>query len=244
MATLGALALGALAASGACAAEPGNTAYTCLSGGTGFANADCSAEGKGFHDESIANNTPTQLTLKSIAGEEEQVFTATIITVEVKLVGTGVECMGCMAENRQGASEMEVFGSGGTLVYTGVTIPGMTGCSVEGTVTGTPTVGSVETEPLKVETVGQATKKALIRPVSTNNISAKFKIIKTGSKCNLAGAYEVTGDVVSTSEGAILNVNQSVGTTLKLGAANAGLKGKTTIEAGPTGGEHDAALLT
>jgi hypothetical protein len=50
--------------------------------------------------------------------------------------------------------------------------------------------------------------------------------------------------VLGTSEGAILNVNQAVGTTLKLGSANAGLKGKATIEAGLTGGEHHAALLT
>jgi hypothetical protein len=250
VAVLCALAACVLSAQAASAAE--NTGYTCLSGGSGFANGDCWSAGSGFHDEAIPNGTNTQITAKTIATESEWKLASTIVGSPLEIVATGVECMECMAENKvSGTGEMEVFGSGGTregtVLFTGVHIPMMSGCTVRGKVTGTAENEKVETTPLKLESKGQETKKVVISAVNIEHILAEFEIIHTGAKCTITGSYAVSGDVVGTSEGAILNVNQAVGTTLKLGSANAGLIGKATIEAGITNGglgDHHPALLT
>ncbi|MBS1882068.1 MAG: hypothetical protein JSS97_03835 [Actinobacteria bacterium] len=242
LAALCALAFSALGASGASAAE--NTAFTCVSGGTEFSNADCSStEGtKSFHHEAIPVNTPTQLTLKTIAGETTT-LAATPGLALVELVATGLSCEHCMAENLESATEpkMKVEGSGGTIKYTGVTTPQSAGCEVPG--------GTIETKPLKFVTTG--TKEAVISPV-TPPVLAEFEIkAKTGQKCNITGPYTVNGDVNGTANGAILSVNVTQAQeTIKLGVAKASLVGKATIEAGNTATEaepnpvHHPAALT
>ncbi|MBS1882069.1 MAG: hypothetical protein JSS97_03840 [Actinobacteria bacterium] len=243
LAALCALVFSALGASGASAAE--NTAFTCVSGGSEFSNADCSStEGtKSFHHEAIPVNTPTQLTLKTIAGEEKTTFIWTPGLALVELVATGLSCENCMAENLESATEpkMRVEGSGGTIKYTRVTLPQSAGCEVPG--------GTIETKPLKFVTTG--TREVVISPV-TAPVLAEFEIkAKTGQKCNIAGPYATNGDVNGTANGAVLSINVTQAQeTIKFGVAKAALVSKATIEAGNTATEaepnpvHHPAALT
>jgi hypothetical protein len=119
-----ALALSAVAAQGASAAE--NTAYTCAPGGTQFSNATCTTAGTGFGHVVVPVNTSTAIT--GTGGTTK--LASTISGVAVELQSTSLDASGAM-ENTVVGGEMLARGTG-TITYTGVTVtkPVGKGCKV------------------------------------------------------------------------------------------------------------------
>ena len=259
LAALCALALAAVGAATASAEVP-TTAWTCVKGATGgqgktFTDPDCITEKAGgggeYGHQAIPANTSTQLTLKQIVPAK---FTTVIAGASVTLEAAEIECMACMGENQEPtAGNMRVFGEGGTIVFKGVTVASApTKCKVSGTVTGVTTAGSVETKPLKVETV--ATGEAKIYPASTavEPPLAEFKIeAQAGQTCIPASTVVVKGDANGTIKGAVLAINvPSSSKTLTVGVNGAALSGEATVSVGNTPTEkepnpvHTPATLT
>lgn len=248
LAALCAVAMSAVVASGASAAE--TTAYTCVETEPGkgeFENPHCDANipgsGKNWKHVAIPPEETTQLTIAQIG--ENPVLGSTIALASVELEGTSTtECVACHFTNNTkeaGKPEtMRVSGSGGTLKFTGVIVKGMTAkCEIkQGATTGT-----IETKPLKFETTGTA--EAKIEPV-TPEVLAEFEIAAvTGQKCNLKGSYKVTGFAVGTTTGSTLHINEPLSSGhLKLSGEPASLKGTGTLTGGPTGAEHHPLALT
>ena len=249
LAALCALALAAVGAAGASAVEVPTTAFTCLKGETDglghkFTNEDCSVENNTtgtFGHKRIPANTPTQLTLKQIVPAK---FTTIIAGASVTLEATGVECLKCMAENQEPTAEkMRVFGSGGQLTFSGVTVASS---PVKCMVSSTDGANTIITEELQVETT--ATNEAGIKPV-TGTALAVFEITSNpGQTCPVAGTYTISGDANGTLKGAFLTIAvPSASKTLTIGVNGASLVGEATVSAGLTGvafeSEHHPVAL-
>jgi hypothetical protein len=218
-----------------------------VSGGTGglghkFTDADCAVENNTsgtFGHKEIAAETKTVLSLTKLTNAtlEGKLFGAT-----VTLESTGIECVGCTAENRSEAGVMEVKGpaagnTGGKLRFTGVTVVGLTGtCTVVGSAT-----GQITTEALKFTTT--VAGEARLEPV-TGTTLAVFNI--TGASCPVAGSnIRVTGKALTKLIGAKLKVEvlKSSGELL-LEGEKAALKGEATVKGGVSTPENPVALTT
>jgi hypothetical protein len=237
------LAFGVFAAPSAQAAE--TTAYTCVAAPTTesaeFKDTHCIEEG--MTSKTSYRHVPvgeaTQLTIRPLGNET---LSAEVFGAELELVGTGLECVGCMVENTGGAGNMKAVGSGGKLRYTSVTVANdAKNCTVVSDPGGEAHV--IETRPLKFET--DTTNSVTISPV-TPPILATFEIVTAeGSteECPFVGTHPVEGDVTATAEGATLTPVPNFEGTLTLDEFfPAQLEGEATMETGPTSAYHPAAL--
>jgi hypothetical protein len=229
--SLGALivmALAAIAASGASAA--GATAYTCVAGGSGFSNADCSTTGTGFHDVAIAVGESTAFSVK---GTSTQTFSGELAGTEIELNATGVECVGCMIENKIVGGVMEAAGTA-QLNYTGVTVGGGLGkdCKVEGGVI------------LGHETIIHTTTTRILffHKTSTTVFTVDFEPL-AGKVCPIEGNYPIEGEINGTLSGANAFISTVEG-ELSLFGEPVILTGNMTISAGLTGGEQHPLVMT
>jgi hypothetical protein len=234
------IAAAAIAAAGASAAA---TAYTCVSGGTGFGNADCTAAGSGFHDEAFPANTSTGLQVKTL-GASTQVLRFEEFGVEIELTATGVECVECMIENSTAGAEMEVKGGptieegvpvGGILRYSGVVVSGSLGttCQVKG--------GVIRTAPLAI--TANATNSLTIQP-NSGTVVAEFELKnKPGKVCLISGLLELEGSARGAVAGAEVTFNTGEG-ELTINEETASLVGTITLSAGVTGAEQHPVVLT
>ena len=243
LAALCALALtAAVDTAGATAAE--TTAWTCVSGGTGglghkFLDQDCWVENNTsgtFGHLEIPANTSTTLSLKKIINP---VLKTIIAGASVTIEATGIACVAaspCVAHNQGAAGSMEVFGEGGKIEFTGVTVPSSpTKCEVVG--------GSITTNELTIQT--SATNEAAINPIPTEKPAlASFRIAsKTGQVCAVAGPVTLKGNVNGVFEGAFLTVNVSTASkTLTVGVNGASLTAEVTMEASNGFTTHPVAL--
>lgn len=235
------LALGALGASPAAAAE--TTAYTCVKGGTeSFKDADCKeavAVGTGtFGHVAIPEGESTQLTVKEVGN---QTLAFEVLGSTVALEATGLECVGCHFENLGPMGAMSVVGTG-QLKYTGVTVEKLgEKCRVKSDPGGV--IGVIETEPLKFAT--SATNEVKIEPAA-GAVLANFSIeALPGQKCNFVRTYSATGDVAGITSGATIAINVTKEqNTLKVNGEQALLQGEATLEGGLTGAAHHPVALT
>jgi len=236
-------AYGAISAASASAAA---TAWTCLSGGTGFGDADCSTAGTGFHDEEITPGTSTGFGIKATSAT--QVLKWAPFGAAIEVIATGVECVECMIENTLAGAEMEVKGepvtvlgveTGEMLRYSGVTVGGALGvkCEVKG--------GVIKTNPLKI-TTNATNELTFERPAGKGVILAEFEIAaKAGKACNVAGLYKLEGKAPGALAGAVLTFNiPAASAVLKVSGKNASLTGTTTVSAGVTGAGQQPIVLT
>ncbi len=241
LAALCALALSAVAATGASA---GTTAFTCVSGGAAgpnkFTDEDCVTVNNTtgtFGHTAIPPNTLTTLKINKLTNPKLE---GKLFGANVTLEGTGVECVGCSAENKEVGGVMEVTGTGGTLTFTGVKVVGLEEkCEVVGT-----KVEDITTKPLKFTTT--VSTGATLEP-ETGTTLAEFSIkAKTGKECSVAGSnFKVTGKSAATLKGAKLTVNVTKESgELKLEGEKAALKGEGTVVAGTGGVFHPVALTT
>jgi hypothetical protein len=221
-----ALALSAVAAQGASAAE--NTAYTCAPGGTQFSNATCTTAGTGFGHVVVPVNTSTAIT--GTGGLTK--LATTISGVAVQLQATSVDVTGTM-ENHVVGTEMVASGEG-TITYTGVTVtaPAGKGCKVFEKKEGETLIneGMVSTNVLKASTAG-LTHNLNFSPASGSTF-ASFQV----SGCSIAalnGLYEVTGSVQSTSivgtATKFTHANTTAQGTLKVRGQVAGIEGELNL---------------
>jgi hypothetical protein len=218
LAVLCAMALSAVAASGASAA--GTTAFTCVAGGGAHnTNADCQPGSTGTSGhEAIAANTSTTLSLTQLGNAK---LTGTLFAATVELEATGVECVECKAENKEVGGVMEVTGSGGRLRFTGVTVVGLPNCEVENK--------TVTTEPLKFTTTSAA--GVTLEPV-TGTLLSKLTIKEIAATCNVKGTFKVEGKAAGTLNGSVLSVNVTKASKeLTLEGEKASLKGEATAKA-------------
>jgi hypothetical protein len=222
------IALAAISASGASAA--GATAYTCVAGGSGFSNADCSTTGSGFHDVAIPVGESTAFNVKATG---TQVFKAELFGTEIELNATGVECVGCMIENKVVGGVMEAAGTA-HLNYTGVTVGGALGksCKVEGGVI------------LGHETIIHTTTTRILffHKTSTTIFTVDFEPL-VGKVCPIEGEYPIEGEINGTLSGANASFSTVEGEMTLLGEP-AFLTGNVTISAGLTGGEQHPLVMT
>jgi hypothetical protein len=233
LAALCAVALSALAASGASA---GTTEFTCVAGGEPslgkFSDADCSTPSPGgeFGHVKVTEQTTTKFV--SLANP---VLTGKLFGATIELTATGMECVECRAENKEVGGVMEFTGSGGKVKFTGVTAVGLPACNVNG--------GSITTEKGKFTTT--VSTEGTIEP-ETGTTLAVFNI--TGTGCTIAGNnIKVTGKVPGTHSGARVTVNITKASGfLSLEGEKASVKGEGTVSAGqtPSGPFHPASLTT
>jgi hypothetical protein len=161
LAALCALALAAICVQGAAAAE--TTAWTCVAGGTGgqghkFTDADCATQNDTtgtFGHAEILPGRDTQLTMLNGAN-----LVLEIPGLGLKLSATGIECVECMAENKEPVAGEMKFAGTGKIKLTGVTTNVAPKC-VEESAAG---AGVLQTEELSFETV--ATNEFVFRPVN------------------------------------------------------------------------------
>ena len=199
-----ALGLSALAASGASA---DTTAYT-----AGSPTAIPVGESTGLGLDA--------LTTWELSTEQ---FGASIV-----LTGTAVDCENCMIENQENAGVMDVTGSIGGLLFTGVTT-NIQNCTVEDPVKG---AGTVTTEALKVTV--QTPTSVVVTPVNGGTF-ATFHVV--GPKCLIAGNYAIKGtSLTGTISGDAVFVNSTKELTVNKKPAT--LKGQATITVGLTGGTY------
>jgi hypothetical protein len=164
------------------------------------------------------------------------VLTGKLFGATVELTATGVECVGCTAENKESGGVMEVTGTGAQVTFSGVSVIGLPKCTVVG-----PETGKVLTEKLKFTTT--AVGGATLEPVSGTTL-AEFDI--TGAGCTVAGNnIEVAGKVAVTMNGAkaIVNVTKA-SNLLEMEFELASLKATGTLEAGTGGTLRPVALTT
>ena len=192
LAALCALAVSAVAASGASATA---TAYT-----VGSATAIPAGEETGLGLDPTTN----------------QVFVTSQFGATIELIGSGgIDCVECMAHNQ--ASPMDVTGTGGRLLYTGVTVgePFSENCTVEDTSIPAPftKTDAVTTERLEVTASEPGT--AVLRPVNAagetiSEFATIHIVAKPGKTCAVAASYIVTGTgVTGTVSGDVLSVNST-----------------------------------
>jgi len=231
-----AMAFTAITASGAAAAtavETGNTAFTCIEGaGAHNTNSDCQPGSTGnFGHVAIAEGEETGLQLTKLTNPQ---LSVTIGLVPTVLTATGVECKNCMAHNQTAGGVMDVTGSGGTVLFTGVTT-NVNHCAVVG--------GQVETKPLKVTTLSPT--KAALESTVAEEIMAEFSFENSGGTCPLVpnNPIKVKGHADGTLSGAKVTFNTGAG-ELTVGTQTAHLTGEATVTAGVTGGAFHAVALT
>lgn len=240
-----ALAFSAFAAAGASAATSGTTAVTCAklstpaTGPAGFSDAHCKtgvAESVAAAYAHKAITTETKITLTNAGtGAETKTAEPTKLHgvsagLELELEATEVTGTGTMKNSLTG--EVHKASGSGKIVYSGVTVlkPAGRSCVVKG--------GKVETVELAAETVESGLKFA----PKTGETFATFTV-ESCTKPELNKAYNVTGSIIGTPEGAT-TVFTRAGTTeqgtLLLGGQKAGIAGKVTIK----GESGDGLALT
>jgi hypothetical protein len=234
LAALCALALSAVAASGASA---GTTAFTCVAGqGAANTNADCQPGSTGTSGHvGIAANTSTTLKLNKLTNP---VLTGKLFGATAELSATGVECVSCHAENKEVGGVMEFTGKG-ALTFTGVKVVGLESkCVVE-----SAKPEDIGTKPLKFTTVSSG---GLTFEPETGTTLAEFQIFNVpGQTCTVQGLVKITGIAPVTLDGSKLKVNITKASgLLQANGEKASLTGEGTIEAGPTAAEHPVALTT
>jgi hypothetical protein len=168
--------------------------------------------------------------------------------VEVHLIATGLECVGCVAQNKAVTSKAGAvaFGSG-QLRFTGIT--GTNGCTVkDGSSTGTP--GQVTTKPLFLHADFMHEGKAFVQfiPQTAGGPFATVYLHEGACKA-LAGPYNVTGTVFGEAKNAtgVFSSQQEIevspaiqkttGAELKLGGNLAELTGTAGFSLTKTAGE-------
>jgi hypothetical protein len=143
----------------------------------------------------------------------------------------GIDCENCMVENQ--ASPMDFTGTGGRLLFTGVTV-NVPNCTVEEPGKG---AGTVTTEPLKV--TASVPTSAMLSPVTPTTFAV---IHVVGGSCVIKGNYTVKGSsVTATVSGDVLKVNST--TELKTNGELTTLTGEATLTAGVTGGTYNPIEL-
>lgn len=246
LAVLYAVAVNAVMASGASA---GSTAFTCVakSGGGAGLNEHCvpgSNATPGYETAAITVGENTQLTLGAVGNTE---LKTKIALAKVILTATGVECVGCMAENHQEPNgAMDVTGTG-SIRYTGVKI-NVASCMVGKveTIEGKEVVSEFEevnTEPLTFTTsaVGGAVKLKISPEVGTA-VAVVHLTPTGGGRCALGSEFTVTGSAFATTNGATAKFATGAG-ELAVGGQVAELAGEVTMSSGLTGGTHRPMTL-
>jgi hypothetical protein len=224
LAALCALALMAVAASTATA---GVTGFACIEGaGAHNTNSHCVPGSTGAYGHMAIEAGKSTST--SVVNVTNPVLGGKLFGATIELSATGVECVGCTAENKEVGGVMEVTSSGGTLTFTGVKVVGLESkCTVVGS-----KVEDIPTKPLKFTTTSVA--GARLEPV-TGTLLAEFKI--TGSECSVkAEGIKITGTLFAATNGAtlIVNVTKASG-ELTLEGEKASLKSEATLKGGPGG---------
>jgi hypothetical protein len=223
------------------------TAAECTTSGTQipgtekFADGHCK-EGKtsgSFFHAATPVGTPTASELTNLATGEakEPGFLKAIVggletIIEAKRISAGGEL-----ENAETGGEMFVEGKTNSIVFEEVKVTNRT-CTFTGiNPGGSKTTGTVESQPIRGTTKGQAVGVMKIEPQTGNKI-AEFEL--TGASCPeaLKGLYPVFGSVLTdTTEGATTPLSHAPITTaktLRLKNAStgpiAGLAGKITVK--------------
>jgi hypothetical protein len=238
---------GALVVQSAGAAE--TTAVECTSAGTRirgterFSDEHCktkSPTGSFFHAA-----TPVEEKVKSelsnnttAAGKEPGFLKATVGGLETIIEAKTISAAGTIEDGEFGP-EAFAEGEAGTVKFSEVSVTNRP-CTFTGVNPGgSETVGSVESQPVRGTTKGQAAGVMKFEPQSGNKL-AEFKL--SGAECQeaLKGTYQVFGTVLSSaSEGATIpivhnTVTEQPGTKLRLKNATtgplAGLAGKITLK--------------
>jgi hypothetical protein len=232
VAVLCALALSAIAASGASA---GTTAFTCVETEKGkgeFVNEHCSATSPGEKNwKHVPITESTGLTLNTIGTPPK--LTGKLFGVEVELTSTGTKCVNCMAENKEVGGVMEVTGTGGQITFEKVKVVGMeTKCVVVDAAEPAESE-AVITKPLKFTTTSSS--GATLEP-ETGTLFAEFEIkARTGQTCNVQGLVKVTGTAPATLSGSTLTVKiEKKSELLKANGEKASLTGEGTVLGGKT----------
>jgi hypothetical protein len=242
LAALCALALSAISAS---AASAGTTGFTCVEGGTAGPNrfseehcktVDNTTPGKWGH---VAISEKTTLSLKSLTSV---VLASKIFGAFIELTATGVECVGCTAENKEVGGVMEVTGSGGTLTLLGVKVAGLEEkCEVVGT-----KAEDITTKPLKFTTTSST--GVTLEPVTGTLLAEAAINSKAGKSCPLAGFgnLKVTGKAFASINGATLTFNVTKASAeLFFEGEKMSLRAELTTRAGKVeSGVHNPVVLT
>ena len=250
---ISAMLLGAFAAQSAMAVS--QTANTCKSGAgtsTGihkFSDAHCKTisdpSGTFYHEKfnEVTEGTTSNATTEG--AKESGFLKATIGGLETIIEAKTVSATGTIANGESGGEKFVELKTN-TIKFTEVSVTNRS-CTFTGVNPGgSETVGSVETQPVKGSTAGQATGVVKFEPQAGS--SAKFAEFKlSGASCPeaLVGTYPVFGVVLSNAaEGATLPINHTTVTTetgqkLRLKNATtgplAGLAGKVTDVSHPAG---------
>lgn len=228
LAAICATALGVIPASSGAA---GFREFTCIPGGGAHnTNTDCevSSAGTSGHVAITPGTTEEKWDFQINPKIMGKLFGAT-----VELEGTGYECIECTTENKEVGGVWEATGSG-QVALTGVTVVGLSKCTVTG--------GTITTKSLKSVTVSASGTK--FEP-ETGTTLAVFSI--TGSECAVAASnLKLTGKFLAEANGAscTLNVTKASG-ELALEGEKASFKGKFTRTIGvPKSGMLHPASFT
>lgn len=234
------VALSALTGQSANAAT-GTTAFTCVSGGTGFADAHCKEAGGGSYGHvGIGETTSTEVSgSNGTTGKATQPLRlrGVLSGVEVELQATGVIISGWL-ENRKDffTGEHFVEGEGGALApeFTGVTVvkPAGKGCEVRKDAGGVPGIaGFVEGNNVRATTQGRG-DTVIFKPATEGVPLATFFLQGCSIKA-LNLTFPISGSVIGIPNGATVNFTHAETTTqgtLKLGGQKAGIEGSITLK--------------
>lgn len=246
---LGALIVSALAAQAASAAS--QTAVECTSTGTPlnsdrFSDTHCKAKGTGqpfFHAATPLNvATPSEGTNLTTGGSSEPaILKANISGVTFSIEFTEVTLLnGVTIENKEVGGEMYVEGLTTAIHLANATMTSpSTSCIVSGVPPGggTPTPGTILTQPIRATTKGQPLGIVRFEP-QTNNLLAEFTVSGASCPAGLQGSYPINGTVTSSkTEGATIPFEHSAVTLTKtlrlknpITGPVAGLEGRITIK--------------
>jgi hypothetical protein len=223
------------------------TAVTCKKGsGAGFSDEHCKiavGSGASFVHEAFVGETGGTLTNATTGGAKEPFYLrATIGGLEVIIEAKTVAASGTVMNGESG-SEMFAEGKASTIKFSEVSVVNRSCEFVGRNPDESETTGSVETQPIKGSTKGQAKGVVLFEPQAGSTTKfAEFTLL--GAKCPLAllGTYPVYGTVLSNAaEGATLPIKHGTVTSeaapkLRLKNAEegpiAGVEGKLTFSAG------------
>jgi hypothetical protein len=203
-------------------------AYTCGTGTT-FADAHCLRPGSGpFGLVEIPNSTPTSFALSSSkTASETTAGTPSQLSGTAAGVAVEIECSSVSGTGSLTNAASSVSGTG-RLTYTGcVTLkPAGKGCKVSG--------GTINTEELKLTTIGQAANKLKIEQLGTRLANIKIEECSTTA---LNNTFPTTGSLVVSTNGATVassKVEIETQNTLKFAGSKAGIGGALTVS--DTGG--------
>ena len=162
----------------------------------------CQRGSDSLHSRSATAIPAGEETGLALDATTNQVFVTSQFGATIELLGSGgIDCVECMAHNQ--ASPMDVTGTGGRLLYTGVTVAGFEeDCELEDT---SIPVGLTKTDALtteRLEVTASEPGTAVLRPVNAkgetiSEFATLHIVAKPGKTCSIAASYVVTGKTLT-----------------------------------------------